>query len=361
MPERLPRELRVLYHVARGAAAPSSADDAVRRLCEELEAQFAFAAVRFVSDDAEREDLVLLDAALEEGRAVAAGRRVAIPLLDDGRCLGYLLADRNGAPLELDEHELDLLSALGLVGGVIVAKTQQYEELQHALEELRRVDELKDEFVSIASHELRAPIAVVYGITSTLHRHSADLAPAELANLREALFEQTVRLHDLTEQLLDLSRIDSGRIRVEARPFRPREAVESLVARIAPGRRSDVRIEIQSDAELVSDPVAFDRVVGNLIANALKHGRPPIVVSSGDAIVAVEDVGPGIASEFVPQLFDRFTRADDVPSTVPGAGLGLAIAREFAEAVGGRLDYEPGDRGGARFVFRVRTPSAARP
>src|SRR5436190_11815064 len=296
MPERLPRELRVIYNVARGASAPSSRDDAVRRLCEELEAQFGFADVRFVSDDAEREDLVLLDAALEEGRAVATGSRVAIPLLDDGRCLGYLLADRNGAALELDEHELDLLSALGLIGGVIVAKTQQYEELQQALEELRRVDELKDEFVSIASHELRAPIAVVYGITSTLHRHSADLAPAELANLREALFEQTVRLHDLTEQLLDLSRIDSGRIRVEARPFRPREAVESLVARIAPGRRSDVRIEIQSDAELVSDPVAFDRVVGNLIANALKHGRPPIVVSSGDAIVAVEDVGPGIAS-----------------------------------------------------------------
>src|SRR5205823_12942850 len=129
----------------------------------------------FAGDDAERRDHVLLDAALEAGRAVVCSSRVAIPLLVDGSCIGYLLADSGGKPLELGRHDLDLLSTLGLVGGVIVAKAQQYEELQRALEELRRVDELKDEFVSIASHELRAPIAVVYGITSTLHRHAADL------------------------------------------------------------------------------------------------------------------------------------------------------------------------------------------
>src|SRR5436190_2020615 len=219
MPERLPRELRVLYRVARGASAPSSRDDAVRRLCEELEAQFAFDEVRFVGDDAEREDLVLLDAALEEGRAVAGRCRVAIPLLDEDRCLGYLLADR-----------------------------------------------------------------------------------------REALFDQTVRLNALTEQLLDLSRLDSGRIRVEARPFRPREAVEALLIRIAPDRRSDVRVEIGPDEEIVSDPVAFDRVVGNLLANALKYGRPPVVVRASEDSVTVEDGGPGIPPEFVPYLFDRFTR-----------------------------------------------------
>jgi signal transduction histidine kinase len=360
MPERLPRELRVLYRVARGASAPSSREDAVRRLCEELETQFAFDEVTFVSDDAERDDLVLLDAALEDRRAVAGRSRVAIPLLDDDRCLGYLLADRGGAPLELGEDELDLLSALGLVGGVIVAKTQHYEELQQALDELRRVDELKDEFVSIASHELRAPIAVVYGITATLHSRGADLAPEELAELREALFEQTLRLRDLTEQLLDLSRLDSGRIRVEPRPFFLREAVETLVVRIAPERSADIRVEIDSDEEIVSDPVAFDRVVGNLLANALKYGRPPVVVRNGDGTVTVEDGGPGVPPEFVPHLFDRFTRADDVPRAVAGAGLGLAIAREFADAVGGRLEYER-TAGCSRFVFALTVRSAARP
>jgi signal transduction histidine kinase len=102
------------------------------------------------------------------------------------------------------------------------------------------------------------------------------------------------------------------------------------VTRIAPERRSDVRLEIASDEELVSDPVAFDRWVGNLIANALEYGRPPVVVSAAGASVAVEDVGPGVPPE-------------------------------FAEALGGPLDYESGDRGGARFVFDVRARSVARP
>jgi signal transduction histidine kinase len=362
MPQRLPRELRVLYQVARGAASQSSPEDAVRRLCEELEVQFDFDNVRFAGEDAAREDHVLLDAALEARRAVACRDRVAVPLLVNGSCLGYLVADRGGEPLELGRPELDLLSALGLVGGVIVEKAQQQEELESALEELRRVDELKDEFVSIASHELRAPIAVVYGITSTLHRHGSDLTPGQMRELRESLYEQTVRLHDLTEQLLDLSRLDSGRIRVDERLFRPRDAVDSLVTRIAPDRRADVRVEIEPDEVLVSDPVAFDRVVGNLLANALKYGRPPVVVSLDETGIVVEDLGPGIPPEFVPHLFDRFTRAEHVPSTVAGAGLGLAIAREFAEAVGGRLEYEAGATG-ARFVFELprSTLSAARP
>src|SRR5436190_22162028 len=130
MPQRLPRELRVIYQVARGAAAQSSSDAAVRHLCDELGAQFGFEQVRFAGDDAERRDHVLLDAALEAGPAVVCSSRVAIPLLVDGSCIGYLLADSGGKPLELGRHDLDLLSTLGLVGGVIVAKAQQYEELQ---------------------------------------------------------------------------------------------------------------------------------------------------------------------------------------------------------------------------------------
>src|SRR2546430_2637641 len=228
MPKRLPRELRVLYDVACGVAAPRSHDEVVARLSDELRRAFRFAEVRFVSDDAGRDELVLLDAALEERRAVADRARVAIPLLAEGACLGYLVADRGAEPLALGEADLALLSVLGLVGGAFIAKAEQYEELQHALDELRRVEELKDEFVSIASHELRAPLAIVYGIAATLHRRGDELDRAQLAELRQALFEQSLRLRDLTEQLLDLSRLDAGRIRARPRSFRPRSAVELL-------------------------------------------------------------------------------------------------------------------------------------
>jgi signal transduction histidine kinase len=350
MPDRLPRELRVLYELSRVVAVgPYSLEEVMARITAEVRSEFAFADVRLVrvGEDA------LFDAALAQRRAVVEGGRVAIPVLVEGRCLGYLVGD--GCPRTLDELDLHLLSAIGLVAGVFIAKAEQYEELQRALEELRRVDELKGQFVAVASHELRMPIAVVFGIASTIYHRGPELSPHQIADLRLALFEQSRRLRDLTEQLLDLSRIDSGRLTVQVRPFRPWDVI---VAVVPPDRLGDVRIEIDPHLELVSDPQAFERVVANLIVNALEYGRPPVVVHGRDGEglyhLAVEDRGDGVPCEFVPHLFDRFTRAEDShPARTRGAGLGLAIAHEFADAMGADLDYEPAEPQGARFVLAV--------
>lgn len=360
MPERLPRDLRVLHELARVVAAgPYSLADVLTRIGGEVQSEFGFVNVRLVRDG----DDLLLDSALAQRRAVVDDGRVAIPLLVEGRCLGYLVADCGDAGPALGEADLHLLSTLGLVAGVFVAKAQQYEELQRALEELRRVDRLKDDFLSIASHELRTPIAVVHGIAATLYARGDELAPSQIVELRRTLFEQSIRLRELTEQLLDLSRLDSGTIRVEPRTFKPRQAVESLLPRIAPDRAGEVRVEIDPLAELVSDSHAFDRVVGNLIGNALKYGEPPVLVSgraeAGRFCIAVEDRGPGVPRAFVPHLFERFTRSDEARRSAGGAGLGLAIAHEFADAVGAELGYEPAEPSGARFVFNL--PLAARP
>jgi signal transduction histidine kinase len=339
MPERLPRELRVLYELSRVVAVgPYSLEEVLERISAGVGAEFGFASVRLVHDS---DDDPLLDVALSQRRAVHEAGRVAIPLLVEGRCLGYLLAD--GCARTLDELDLHLLSAIGLVAGVFISKAEQFEELQRALDELRRVDELKDEFVSIASHELRTPIAVVYGIASTINGRADELSSDQLDDLRGALFDQSRRLRDLTEQLLDLSRLDSGRIEVERRSFRPRDVIAAVVPR---DRVEDVQIEVDPSRELVSDPEAFERVVGNLIVNALKYGRPPIVVYERDLDglyrLAVEDHGEGVPHEFVPHLFERFTRAERTRAArTEGAGLGLAIAHEFADAIGAELDYEP--------------------
>lgn len=356
MPERLPRQLRILYELSRVVeTGPYSLRGVLERISTEVQTDFGFASVRLVREDGRR---ALLDAALRERRAVVQDKRVAVPLLVEGRCLGFLVADRGGRDLELDDGDLDLLSALGLVAAVFIAKAEQYDELQRALEELRRVDELKDEFVAVASHELRAPIAVVHGIAATLHHRSGRLEPAQLTELHGALYEQSARLQELTEQLLDLSRVDSGRIRVELRVFHPRDLVEGLLPRLAPDRLDDVTVEIDPREEIVSDPVAVERVVGNLIGNALKYGEPPVLVrgenGDGPFRLSVEDRGPGVPPDFVPQLFERFTRADHAQRG--GAGLGLAIARGFAEAVGAALAYEPAEPHGARFVLVLPHP-----
>src|SRR5437868_3660362 len=223
MPERLPRQLRVLYELSRVVeTGPHSLTEVLERSCTEVQRDFGFAGVRIVRDDGPRP---LLDLARTERRAVVEDGRVAVPLLIEGRSIGFLVADRS-RELVLDEGDLDLLSTLGLVAAVFIAKAEQYDELQRALEELRRVDELKDEFVAVASHELRAPIAVVHGIAATLHLRGDQLDHAQLGELRRALYDQSARLQELTEQLLDLSRFDSGRIRVELRVFHPRDSVD---------------------------------------------------------------------------------------------------------------------------------------
>jgi signal transduction histidine kinase len=351
MPDRLPRQLRILYELSRVVeTGPYSLSEVLERICTEVRTDFGFARVRLVREDGGHS---LLDAALVERRAVVEDNRVAVPLLVEGRCLGFLVADRGGRELDLDGSDLDLLSALGLVAAVFIAKAEQYDELQRALEELRRVDELKDEFVAVASHELRAPIAVVHGIATTLHLRGGELEDAQLVELRQALYEQSARLHELTEQLLDLSRFDSGRMPVELRAFHPRDSVEGLLPQLAPDRLADVTVDIDPREAIVSDPVAFERVVGNLIGNALRYGEPPVLVRGGNHggpfRLSVEDRGPGVPPDFVPQLFERFTRADQ--ANRGGAGLGLAIARGFAEAVGAELVYEQAEPRGARFVL----------
>ena len=374
------------------AAGPQEVGEILDPICSEIGADYGFARtviVRLVDDetirvvaqdgvpDADRQSVPLAAFPLLE-RALAANRAVlvpdvkaeravpppvaerfgilsavAVPLLSEGRCLGFVAADGGDQVLDLSETKLGLLTALGVVAGVMIDKAQQYEQLQAALEELRHLDQVKSEFISIASHELRTPIAVVCGIAATLHLRGDELAGDQRHELRETLYEHTQRLRELTEQLLDLSRIDSGSVHLRTERFRPRESFDSLLPRICPDRIDDIEVAIDPALELETDPSAFERVVSNLVTNALRYGRPPVSVeadANGGCCIVVEDRGDGVSPEFVPRLFDRFTRCEQSLSR-EGAGLGLAIARSYAEALGGELHYENAQPRGARFVF----------
>jgi two-component system, OmpR family, sensor histidine kinase MtrB len=239
---------------------------------------------------------------------------------------------------------------------------QRVQELEARLAELEQLDELKSQFVSIASHELRTPIAVVHGVAATLHLRGDDLTTDQLHELREMLYSQSSRLAELTEQLLDLSRLDSGTVTLSPERFHPRERIEELLTRIAPDRIEEFEVGVEPRLQLYTDPNAFERVVANLLTNALRYGAPPIEVrakpNAGVELV-VEDHGPGVPDEFVPRLFDRFSQADGRSPKRQGAGLGLAIAKSFADAIGGDLRYERAQPSGARFCFAVPRELAA--
>jgi two-component system sensor histidine kinase MtrB len=190
----------------------------------------------------------------------------------------------------------------------------------------------------------------------TLDEREEQLAPKQRMELRRMLTQQSKRLLELVENLLDLSRLEADSIRIA--PSRI-EVAERLKAIIDTALAANVTLDAPADLWAVVDAEAFDRIVSNLLANAIRHGAPPVVVSAarsnGELSVTIEDRGPGIARELVGRVFERFTRGATESSE--GAGLGLSIAQSFARAHGGTLTYEPVDPRGAR--FRLVLPTSA--
>ena len=260
--------------------------------------------------------------------------------------LGLVPVPGEGQPPP-DQADLSVLSALGEAAAAVAAKARDVD----------RADRRKTDFVSVASHELRTPISVVHGIAATLNARIDDLDQVQVQALLGTLVQQTDRLRDLADQLLDLSRIESGSPGLQPERFRPRDRLGELLPRIAGGREDDVLIDFDPGLELVTDPVAFERVAANLILNALRYGEPPVEVRAEHGKrfrLVVEDHGRGVPAEFVPHLFERFSRSDDTRRAgAPGTGLGLSIACAYAEALGGHLAYEDADPHGARFILSL--------
>jgi signal transduction histidine kinase len=214
------------------------------------------------------------------------------------------------------------------------------------VEDVLRLDQLKMNFVAVASHELRTPATAVFGALATLRAHGPTLSADTRRQLEETLWEQANRLTRLIEQLLDLSRLDDRAIVLERQPVVLRAMLDDVARTTLPeGGAEHVTIEVDDELAAVIDRVAVERVISNLLVNATRYGRPPIVVSAESRDrhlrIAVEDAGGGVPEELVPRLFERFERGLDGT----GSGLGLAIAKAYARAHGGDLVYEPRARG----------------
>jgi signal transduction histidine kinase len=243
-----------------------------------------------------------------------------------------------------DETDLSVLTALGEATAAVAERAR----------DVGNADRLKYDFVSVASHELRSPISVVHGIAATLHARIDALQEEQVHALLGQLVAQTDRLRDLADQLLDLSRIESGAATGPPEHFDPLERLEDLLPRIVGDRAADVHLVAEPGQTMDADPVAFDRVAANLILNALRYGAPPVEVRVENSCLSVEDRGPGVAPEFVPRLFERFSRSDESRRAgAPGSGLGLSIASAYAKAIGGELAYEQAEPRGARFTLTL--------
>jgi signal transduction histidine kinase len=249
-------------------------------------------------------------------------------------------------PRTFSEEDVELLQLVADRAALGIDRAQAHSEIL-------RLDQIKLNFVAVASHELRGPAAALYGAAITLRGRGDELSADTRALLEQTIFEQADRLCRLTEQLLDLSKMDAKAIPVKPRNVGVYSVIDEVVDAVG---REGINIEVPRELEAVADPLVVERVVTNLLVNALRYGKPPVVVRAEQRDrhlrIAVEDEGPGVAAELVPRLFERFERGRDGD----GSGLGLAIARAYARAHGGDLIYDPAGRG-ARFELFLPTRS----
>jgi signal transduction histidine kinase len=270
---------------------------------------------------------------------------LGVPLLVRGEAIGVLhvgtLVHR-----DFERGDVELLQLVSERVALAIERAQLHEQ---ALS----FDRLKANFVAVASHELRTPATAVYGVFATLDARGEELSPELREELMRVGYEQADRLRRLLEELLDLSRLDTHTISLEPRPIVLRSVVAAIVQQAVPSG-SAVEIEIPEDLAVVVDPIVLDRVLSNLLINAVRYGAPPIVVAlerRGQHLrLVVEDGGEGVSEELQPRLFERFASGGGSG----GTGLGLAIARAYARAHGGDVIYEPHDRGG-RFELILPT------
>jgi signal transduction histidine kinase len=272
---------------------------------------------------------------------------LGVPLLVNGKAIGVLhvgtLVKRR-----FGENDCELLQLVAERVALAIERAQVHDEL-------RLLDQLRANFVAIASHELRTPAASAYGAIITLAERGPELPEETRTELMQIAREQTERLTRLLEQLLDLSRLDVERIRVEPKPIVLHALLEKITGEAVP-KGTPFQLDVPDDLAALADPVVIDRIVSNLVINAVRHGEPPIVLRAEERDthlrISVADQGGGVPEDVRPRLFERFERG----SEAAGAGLGLAIARAYAQAHGGDLMYLH-DNGEPRFELVI--PSRA--
>jgi signal transduction histidine kinase len=235
--------------------------------------------------------------------------------------------------------------------------------LEESIEIIRRDRDRSREFLADVSHELRTPIAAMRTFNELL-QGSAGEDPATRAEFLEANAGQLARLDWLAQNLLELSKLDSGLVLLDLRPDDLRASVESATEQVEPAARRrgvGLTVELPPDpVRVMHDPQRIGQVVSNLVANAVKFTarggsvRVLVLGARDGATIEVRDTGAGIPADELPRIFERFFRGARAEERSSGSGLGLAIVKSIVDMHGGRVSVE--SRLGAGSTFRVWLP-----
>lgn len=306
------------------------------------------------------------------GREIAYFTMTDLPYHDDdGQIVGLIHVIQDVSEVgRLEQRLTQQRNELRLLQGELHRRNL---DLEAANAELRRSDQMKSTFVSIAAHELRTPLASISGYVEMLLDGDAGALTERQREYLQIVEGSARRLLGITRDLLDLTRIEAGRIEITLRPTDLVELVDSVAAELAPqlaakGQRL-VRRVATGLPRVLCDSTRAAQVVGNLLSNASKYSPADAEIvlevapahEEGFLRVTVTDQGMGIPEEERPHIFDPFYRAPHaVQSGISGVGLGLYIARALVELHGGRLWFESTAGKGSAFHATFPTVEAAR-
>lgn len=292
---------------------------------------------------------------------------LCVPLKTADKVIGVLYGvdyiSRDFSP-----HEINLILTFSNQAALALENAMLYTQSQQAYEELQELDKVKDEFVSIASHEIRTPLALIKGYSSTLLRQELRLTAEKQQKFIQGIDDAANRLVSLIDNLLSVSRIESGRFKINPQPVNIRESIKNSVNGFQGQLGGHELVLNLSDEELKArcNRDQLEQVITNLISNAIKYSpsggqiiidaRRQITEASGEEKIqiSVSDQGSGIPAEHLSRIFEKFYRVETgLTRKTQGTGLGLYICKSIISAYGGEIWAESELNNGTAFFIQL--------
>ena len=295
------------------------------------------------------------------------------PLFVRDELLGVLVISLSEEDQQLSEYKHDLLIRLADSIGIGIDNSLLYNEVQSANKRLKQLDMLKDEFVSVASHELRTPMTAIKSyLWMALDGREGALPEKQKFYLGRA-YTSVDRLIRLINDMLNVSRIDSGRISVQMQAVSLDKITQEVIDEVMP-RAKELELELKMDStiqlpQVLADTDKIKEVLFNLIGNSLKFtpkgGKVSVSFAQKDNMIetTISDTGTGIEPQDISKLFTKFNTIEDsnIPErTIPGSGLGLYISKSIIDLHGGKIWAQSEGHGkGTQFTFSLKVVSQA--
>jgi len=289
--------------------------------------------------------------------------QLTVPISREGRVLGAIALE-SPRPAAFDEDHLRFVQHLADHAAIALENARLYLQLREANERLVELNEAKSEFVSTVSHEFRTPLTAIKGYADMLLAGMAGPVNENQRKFLSIIRSNAQRLSNLVNDLLDLARIEAGKIRLEKEPFRAQDVIAEVVAsfkKLISERGFALKVNVPEDLPpAMGDKNRVMQVLTNLLSNACQYTPEGGTISvsvgvEGDFLrVDVSDTGIGIAKKDLPRVFDRFFRADHpLVREKPGTGLGLSIAKSIVEMHGGKIWVQSKLGKGSTFSFTL--------